>query len=88
MTEYQKWLATASEDEIFKVSEPEKFDMEDTPYTKTEIGPTPNGGAFSRAYFYDKDMKPCVREDARFINIVEYDKDFHRVNETYGKIGS
>lgn len=62
--------------------------MEDTPYTQTEIGPTPSGGAFSRAYFYNKDMKPCVREDARFINIVEYDKNCNRINETYGKCGS
>lgn len=47
-------------------------------------GPTPNGGAYSIAYFYDKNRTPCEKEKAKYINIVEYSKDGRRLNEVYG----
>lgn len=88
MTEYEKYLDSLSDEEFFRPGKSEKFDMEDTPYTKTVIEHTPSGGAFSRAYYYDNDMKPCIPEKAAFVNIVEYDKDCNRINEVYGRIGS
>ena len=42
------------------------------------------GAVYSIAFFYDKDNKPCNKEDAFRVNIVEYDKNDQRVNETYG----
>lgn len=87
MTEYEKYLDSLSDEEFFRPAKNEKIGMEDTPYIKTEVGRTPSGGALSRAFYYDKDRKPCVPEEAVFVNIVEYDKDCNRINEVYGKMG-
>jgi hypothetical protein len=48
--------------------------------------PTPNGGDYSIAYFYDKDRQPCSKADAVYIDIVEYTKDGKRVNEAHGRV--
>jgi hypothetical protein len=50
--------------------------------------PTPNGGAYSIAFFYNKNKHPCSKERAVFINIVEYASDGSRINEVYGYISS
>jgi hypothetical protein len=50
--------------------------------------PTPNGGAYSIAFFYDKDRQPCSKQQAVFINIVEYAQDGSRINEVYGHVSS
>ena len=34
--------------------------------------PTPSGGDYSIAYYYDEDGIPCVKSKADFVNIVEY----------------
>ncbi|MBR3079212.1 MAG: hypothetical protein IKH01_05290 [Prevotella sp.] len=60
---------------------------EDTEFTETHKGPTPSGGAYSTAYFYDEDGCPCKREEASFMNIVEYSVDGTRINEHYGMAG-
>lgn len=61
---------------------------EDTEFTETHKGPTPSGGAYSTAYFYDGDGCPCKREEASFMNIVEYSAEGVRINEHYGMMGS
>ena len=60
----------------------------DTEFTETHKGPTPSGGAYSTAYFYDGDGCPCKREEASFMNIVEYSAEGVRINEHYGMMGS
>ena len=60
---------------------------EDTEFTETHKGPTPSGGAYSTAYFYDEDGCPCKREESSFMNIVEYSVDGTRINEHYGMAG-
>ena len=59
----------------------------DTDYTESHIGPTPHGGAYSTAYYYDEDHNPCKREDAWYMNIVEYTIDGERISEVYGITG-
>ncbi len=59
----------------------------DTDYTESQIGPTPHGGAYSTAYFYDEDHNPCKREEAWYMNIVEYAIDGERISEVYGLTG-
>ena len=53
------------------------------PFERHEGGVTP-GAVYNIGYFYDKDDKPCNKEDAVRINIVEYDDNDERINETYG----
>ena len=60
----------------------------DTEFTETHKGPTPSGGAYSTAYFYDEDGCPCKREEASFMYIVEYSAEGARINEHYGMMGS
>jgi hypothetical protein len=45
--------------------------------------PTPNGGAYSVAYFTDKAGLPCAKADAEDILIVEYDADDDAIHRTY-----
>lgn len=82
MTEFEKMLSKMSDDEFFrKVDSPETFDPETTELSNK---PTPNGGAYSRAFFYDENRTPCSKLNARYVNIVEYDKEGNRINENYG----
>lgn len=50
---------------------------------KDGVGTTPQT-AYSVAYFYDENHIGCNKEDACYINIVEYDAKDNRVQETYG----
>lgn len=61
---------------------------EDTEFTETHKGPTPSGGAYSTAYFYNEEGFPCKREEASYMNIVEYSAEGERINEHYGMKGS
>ncbi len=45
--------------------------------------PTPNGGDYSIAYYYN-DNGPCEKDKATRMNIVEYKKGGIRINEHYG----
>ena len=56
----------------------------DLRYTERHDNPTPSGGDYSIAFYYNERHNPCIREDAWFINIVEYTADGRRINETYG----
>lgn len=47
-------------------------------------GPTPNGGAYAIAYFRDADGKPCSKDMATNIEIVEFDENGRDVFRTYG----
>lgn len=49
--------------------------------------PTPSGGDYSIAYYYDKDGHPCTKSQASAVNILEFTADGRRVNETYGRLG-
>ena len=57
---------------------------DDTAFSESHIGPTPTGGAYSTAFFYDENDRPCRREQASYMNIVEYSMEGERINEVYG----
>ena len=59
----------------------------DPRFTERSDNPTPSGGDYSIAYYYDEDGFPCEKSKADFMNIVEYKKGGIRVNEHYGVIG-
>lgn len=46
-------------------------------------GKTPNGGAYSIAYFFDEEKKPCIKEKAWFIEIHEYDNNDNLIYRSY-----
>jgi len=48
-------------------------------------GPTPNGGAYSEAFFYDGRGNPADPDRATRVMINEYDKDGNVIFTTYGK---
>ena len=63
---------------------PAPFPPEDDEFCESHVHPTPNGGDYSTAYFYDKEGHPCRKEDAAYMNIVEFKRGGERVNEFYG----
>ena len=87
--DYLKWVKTITLDGIRANTkrEPAPFPPVDDEFCESHVHPTPNGGDYSTAYFYDKDGNPCRREEATYMNIVEYKKGGERVNESYGEIG-
>lgn len=56
-------------------------------YCQREQGPTPNGGDYSEAYYYDASRLLCPPCQAKYINIVEYTVKGERVYETYSVVG-
>ena len=54
----------------------------DPRYMEMRDNPTPSGGDYSIAYYYDDDG-PCEKSKANRVNIVEYKKGVIRINETY-----
>lgn len=60
-----------------------RVDPEHPEYSERSDGPTPNGGAYAIAYFADARGNPCVKADARSMEIVEYDADGEAVHRTY-----
>ena len=56
-------------------------------FTERQDGATPNGGDYSIAYYYDRDGNPCTKGKAEAVNIIEFSKDGHRINEAYGLLG-
>ena len=53
--------------------------------TRTE-GPTPAGGAYAIAYWFDSDGRPCEPADARSVEVVEYDEAGHAIARTYAEL--
>ena len=62
------------------------FPPEESEYIQIDRNQTPSGGDLSIAYFYDKEHNPCKKENAAYINVVEYKNDGTRINEFYGAI--
>ena len=58
----------------------------DPRYMEKRDNPTPSGGDYSIAYYYDDDG-PCEKSKANRVNIVEYKKGGIRINEHYGLLG-
>ena len=58
----------------------------DPRYMERSDNPTPSGGDYSIAYYYDDDG-PCEKSKANRVNIVEYKKGGIRINEHYGLLG-
>lgn len=58
----------------------------DPRFTETHYGKTINGGAYSVAYYYDKEGNPCRKAEAASVNIVEYSKNGERINENYAQL--
>ena len=58
----------------------------DPRYMERNDNPTPNGGDYSIAYYYDKDGEPCGKDKAHRVNIVEYKTGGIRVNEVYAML--
>lgn len=66
--------------------EPAPFPPVDDEFCESHVHPTPNGGDYSTAYFYDAEGHPCHKAGAAFMNIVEFKKGGERVNESYGEV--
>lgn len=58
----------------------------DARFTETHYGKTINGGAYSVAYYYDKEGNPCRKAKAASVNIVEYSQNGERINENYAQL--
>lgn len=50
--------------------------------------PTPSGGDYSIAYYYDAEHRPCKKVDACWVDIVEYKADGTFVNSVLGFCGN
>lgn len=55
-------------------------------YCQREPGPTPNGGDYSEAHYYDASRLLCPPCQAKYINIVEYSAKGERLFETYAEV--
>ena len=55
-------------------------------YSQRIDEPTPNGGAYSIAYYHDSEGMPCPKEKASRIEIVEFDLHDQIIFRTYGLI--
>lgn len=58
----------------------------DKRFTEKSNHPTPSGGDYSVAYYYDAKGNPCVKEKAIFVNVIEYKKGNIRINEHYASL--
>jgi len=54
--------------------------------SESQDGPTPNGGVRSTAYYTDDAGRPCPKDDATQLEIVEYDAAGQAVFRTYGQL--
>ena len=61
-------------------------DVMELVYRERHDGPTPHGGAYSEAHYYDEDRLLCPPSEAKYINIVEYGAKGERIYETYGVV--
>ena len=58
----------------------------DPRFTERRDGTTPSGGDYSIAYYYNEEGLPCEKQDADFVNIIEYKTGGIRVNEHYASL--
>lgn len=59
----------------------------ESPYAERSDNPTPSGGDYSVAYYFNEEGIPCVKEEAVSLNIVEYKRGGKRINETHALLG-
>ena len=59
--------------------------MDDMSFERVE-GPTPDGYAYSIAFFRDTNNRPVPKSRAVNIEIVEYDENDEAMKRTYGAI--
>lgn len=59
----------------------------DPRFTERHDVPTPSGGAYFVAYYYN-DNGPCTKPEATRVNIIEYSTDGRRINETYALLNN
>ena len=64
----------------------DKDKLEDSGFSERVDGETPYGGAYSIAYFYDEEHKPCRKSDAVYVHIHIYNDKDERINEVYGDV--
>lgn len=57
--------------------------MKADPTVERREGPTPNGGAYSVAYFYDDARKGVPKDEATGMEIVEFDAQDREIHRTY-----
>lgn len=57
---------------------------QNTEYRESHIGPTPNGGAYSTAYYRDATGKPCTKDKATKVEICEYTAEGVCIKRIYG----
>jgi hypothetical protein len=62
--------------------------IEPTPTSEERIGPTPNGGVRSVAYFRDRKGNLCPKAEAAAMEVVEFDASGRAVFRTYMQIGN
>ena len=60
--------------------------MKNQDYHQRIEEPTPNGGAYSIAYYYDSEGMPCPAAKASNIEILEFDIHDQIIFRTYGVI--
>jgi hypothetical protein len=65
----------------------ENIQQPDQRFTERHDGPTPSGGDYSIAYYSDANHNPCLKEQAKYVNTVEYTQTGERINEVYGVLG-
>ncbi len=53
----------------------EKSPVKSSEFYSVSYGKTPNGGVKTVAYFFAADGSPCREEDARSVQILEYDQN-------------
>ena len=51
--------------------------------SERQEGKTPNGGVASEAFFMDDEDRPCEKEDATQMKIVEYNEQGSEIHRTY-----
>ena len=87
--DFVKKISTMTFEELTHCSNPkaDPFPPVDDEFCESHVAPTPNGGDYSTAYFYDADGNPCRKQDAAYMNVVEFKRGGERVNESYGSIG-
>lgn len=50
----------------------------------TVYGETPHGGVKMTAYFFDENMKPCIRKKAKYMKIIEYNEKGQQIFDVMG----
>ena len=47
-------------------------------------GPTPRGGDYSEAFYFDENGRPCPKEEASYVDIHEYTNDGRLIGTVHG----